>query len=108
MAVVTYPFVLSAVLLVLFSPSPTAARASALPPASDATVLVDADARLDGRWGRASGNIALHAARPLATWQADLAVWGLRVRLTRDAAGVHADFDASGVAPALVRSLMPR
>ncbi|MFD0725633.1 hypothetical protein [Lysobacter brunescens] len=107
MAVAAYPTLLCTVLFALLSASPVAGS-TAPSQASDATVLVDVDASIDGRWGRLSGNIALHAARPLATWQADLAVSGLRVGIARDASGMQADFDASGLVSSLARRLMPR
>lgn len=108
MAIAVYPSLLCAVLFVLVSASSPAAGTSASSQVSQATVLVAADATLDGRWGRLSGNIALHAARPLATWQAEFALPGIQAGIARDASGVHAQFDASGLVPSLVRSLVPR
>lgn len=108
MAVAAYPAVLCTVLFALLSVSSPVAGSAAPAQASAATVLVAADARIDGRWGRLSGNIALHMARPLATWQADVAVLGLRADIAHDGAGLRADFDASGLLFSLGRRLMPR
>lgn len=108
MAIVAYPAVLCTALFALLSASSSATGAPASTPASEAIVLVDAAARIDGRWGRLSGNIALHAARPIATWQADVAVLGLRADIAHDGAGLRADFDASGLLSSLARRLMPR
>lgn len=108
MAVVTYPSLLCTALFVLLSASSPVAGTTASSLASEATVLLDADASIDGRWGRLSGNIALHAARPLATWQADVEVLGLRAAIAHDGSGLRADFDASGVLSSLARSLVPR
>ena len=108
MAVAAYPAVLCTVLFALLSVSSPVAGTAAPSQASEATVLVDADARIDGRWGRLSGNIALHAARPIATWQADVAVLGLRAGIAHDGTGLRTDFDANGLVASLARSLMPR
>lgn len=108
MAVVAYPAVLCTVLFALLSVSSPVAGTAASSQASEAKVLVDADAHLDGRWGRASGTIALRAARPLATWQADVAVLGLRAGIAHDGSGLRADIDASGLVASLARSLVPR
>jgi hypothetical protein len=108
MAVAAYPAVLCTVLFALLSVSSPVAGTAAPSQASEATVLVDADARIDGRWGRLSGNIALHTARPIATWQADVAVLGLRADIAHDGTGLRADFDASGLLSSLARRLMPR
>ena len=108
MAVAAYPAVLCTALFALLSVSSPVAGSAAPAQASEATALVDADASLDGRWGRASGNIALRAARPFATWQADVAVLGLRAGIAHDGSGLRADFDANGLVASLARSLMPR
>ena len=108
MAVVAYPTLLCTVLFALLSATSPAAGTTASSQVSDATLLVDADARIDGRWGRLSGNIALHAARPIATWQADVAVQGVRVDIAHDGGGLRADFDASGLLSSLAGRLMPR
>lgn len=108
MAVVAYPSLLCTALFALLSASSPVPGTTGSSQASEAAVLFDADASIDGRWGRLSGNIALHAARPLATWQVDLAMSGIRVEIARDASGLRTDLDASGVLSSLARSLMPR
>lgn len=108
MAVVAYPTLLCTVLFALLAATSPVAGTTASSQVSEATLLVDADARIDGRWGRLSGNIALHAARPIATWQADVAVLGVRVDIAHDGGGLRADFDASGLLSSLARRVMPR
>jgi len=108
MAAAACPAVLCTVLFVLLSVSSPTADTAAPSQAFEATALVDADARFDGRWGRASGNIALRVVRPIATWRADVAVLGVRAEIAHDGSGLRADFDANGLVASLARSLMPR
>lgn len=104
MAILTYPTILcSLLLLALAMPSSShQADTAAAAAVSKAAVLLDGDVDIDGRWGRLSGTVAVRAARPLATWDTELAVLGIRAGFAHDASGFQADVDARGLVSTLV------
>ncbi len=104
MAILTYPTILASLLfLALAMPASShRADAGAATDGADAAVLIDGGVDIDGRWGRVSGNVALRAAHPLATWDAELAVLGIRAGFAHDASGFHASFDPRGLLSTIV------
>ena len=113
MAILTYPTIFGA-LLFLVSAMPSSdhqAGAGTGNPGTDAQVLLDGSVNLDGRWMRVSGNLAVRAARPLATWEAEVATLGIRAGFAHDASGFRMDFDPRGLLSTLldasVSSVLP-
>jgi hypothetical protein len=106
MAILTYPTIFGA-LLFLVSAMPSSDHQAGAGrgtgnPGTDARVLLDGSVNLDGRWMRVSGNIAVRAARPLATWEAEVATLGIRAGFAHDASGFRVDFDPRGLLSTLV------
>lgn len=110
MAILTYPTILGSLLFLAFAMPSSRHQPDAGVPAAgaEAAVLLDGGAALDGRWGRVSGNVTVRAARPLATWDAEVSMLGIRAGFAHDASGLRADIDATGLVSSLIHRWMPR
>lgn len=104
MAILTYPTILGSLLLLALAMPSSSHQADTAAPAvvSKAVVLLAGGVDIDGRWGRLSGNVAVQASRPLATWDAELAVLGIRAGFAHDASGFQASFDPRGLLSTIV------
>lgn len=104
MAILTYPTILGTLLFLAFAMPSSNHRTDAGTAAAgaQAAVLLDGDVDIDGRWGRLSGTVAVRAARPLATWNAEVAVLGIRAGFAHDASGFRAEIDPRDLLSTLV------
>ena len=104
MAILTYPTILGTLLFLAFAMPSSNHRTDAGTAAAgaQAAVLLDGDVDIDGRWGRLSGTVAVRAARPLATWNAEVAALGIRAGFAHDASGFRAEIDPRGLLSTLV------
>lgn len=102
MAILSYPTILASLLFLTFAMSSSSDDVVAPGADGDAAVLLDGTVDFDGRWAQVSGNVAVRAARPLATWDAEVAVLGIRAGFAHDASGFRARIDPRELLSTLV------